>query len=394
MSLNNAPITTPTTEGIAEYIQNEYKSLTGVTSIPTGGIVWTWSWALAAIYILLYRFGTWSFNQIFFSSADAYYKKERGREYGIYQGVGLRATLLGLVTGGTPLAVIPRGTLYYDKALDLLYTTVTDITINGAGDDVYIELQASEVGEKYNILTGTILELVSPLAGVPNIATISSRPIDGADPESDDDYFSRVDSRIKRAPQGGSPGDYYLWATEVDGIEDILLYLTNAGTVQVYPIAEGILASDKQATTTEKDRVEESIRTSGEFVYNDRLPLSAELEVYNFGLENYRVEIIGWAANGGTPTLLDTVEDEIKAYMGTRRPANPQLGVTGEVVEVNNNIIFSIINTITLAQTSPFTVDNVQTYFIPSLGPDELLNPKRAIGVASLAEYNGITTDP
>lgn len=393
MSIENAPISAPTTADIAEFIQNEYKSLTGVISIPDKGVVWVWSWALASLYILLYRFGNWSFNQIFFSTADAYYKKARGREYGINQGAGLRSTVVVSFTGGTPGAVIPRGTLYKSKATEKLFSTQVEYILSGG--TVYVDIQANDSGVEGNLPLATVVELVSPLAGVPTVATVSSLAVEGEDPETDEDYFTRIDTRIKLAPQGGSPGDYFLWSTEVDGVEDILIYTLTSGEVEVYPITEGTLASDKIPSPSDIDRVVDSINTSNNFTYHDRRPIDADVTVKSFGLEGYRVEIDGWAANGGTPSLLTTIEDELRTYFGGLRPEIPQLGKTGAITEVNANMVFTIVNTITQAYATPFTVDDVRTYYIPSGGgAHQQLLPKRSLGVAKLAQYSGVTLDP
>lgn len=388
MSLENTPIETPKTADIAKFIQNEYKSLTGVTTIPEGGTVWTLSWALAAIYILIYRFGTWAFNQIFFSRADSYYKKERGREYGLFQGTGLRAVLEGITGGGTPSALLPAGTLYQSVDNQGIYSVDSDAFVDPSGDLV-AQVRANEVGADFTLSAGQQLTLVSPLAGIPTILFVTSVITDGEDPESDEAYFDRIDSRIKRPPQGGSPGDYFLWSTEVDGVIDVVLYEQVSGEIDVYPIVEGDNGIDRKPSASDIQRVEDSIESSGQFVYNDRRPIGADVNVDYIGLEEYRVEIEGFTSNGGTPTQEQAIYDEINNYLGGLRPTNPGLGKEGDTTEVNANIIFSIVNTITLA--AGFTVDDVRTYFIPTSAPEEQVLPKRPLAPAKIVQFVSLT---
>ena len=286
MSLEDIPIKTPTTGGISEFIQNEYKSLTGATYLSTGGPVWTMAWALAAIYVLLYRFGTWAFNQIFWSSADPSNKKERGSEYGMSQGTGQKAVLEVVGGGGTPAATLPSGTLVQSVEGGYLYRTTSEATVTGGGS-VTVQIQSDLPGEEYSTAGGSnSVQLVAPLAGIPNILFATLLVTPGIDTEEDEDYFTRIYSRMIRQPQGGSPGDYFLWATEVGGIIDIVIYIDAAGEIDVYPIADGTNGSDKIPSGAEITAVAASIDTSGQFVYMDRRPIDADVTEQTIGLED------------------------------------------------------------------------------------------------------------
>jgi len=385
MILEDTPITTPKTTEISDFIKNDYKSKQGVATIPEDGTVATFANSLAGIYILIYRFGTWAFKQIFFNTANAFYKKERLREEGLHQGEGVKAVLNSGLTGGTPLAVLPAGTFYEYE--DLIFKTLSDHTMTGGG--LLVPVQALDVGSIYNLpATGTKLTIVSPLTGVPATLTVVEPQItEGQDPESNEAYFERGEKAIQIKPQGGSPGDYFQWSTEVQGIVCIALYTLTTGGVNVYPIATGT-GNDRIPSALQLQEVADSIDTSGNFVYHDRKPITAGVTVSEIFQESYKVEIDGFIANGGTNAIKDLIDAEIEKYIDTRRPENKPLGVTGGESEVAVNAVFTIVNSIT--NPYKFTVDDVRVFVFDGYGTYQRIAVKRPLPPATLGLFDTV----
>lgn len=374
MALPNTPIETPTTLEIQEFIVEYYKAARGITSLPDKSIVRILAGGIAAIYVTLFMFATWAFNQIFIGDADPFWVETRGRELGIDPKGGQNAIMTCLVTGATA-AQIEQGTLYQYN--DIAYTVNANATVVNGEATIFVE--APEIGEAFEISPGEEITLVKPIVGVPAIATVQEISTDGVSEESDDDYYQRVDTRIKLPPQGGAPGDYFLWTTEVEGISDCYVYQTEAGDVDVYPIAEGD-GADRIPSPAQITEVEQSIETSGEFVYNDRRPVNDNVLVSLISNEDYDVEILGFGV-GRPPSLEQDIEAELKKYFEARRASNPALGKTGNINLVNINAIVTIINTLTTAagfsitgvivtvNNTPISVEiPVPQYNIASLG--------------------------
>lgn len=351
MAFPTTPQQTLTTKEIEDYIVNAYKSKVGVTTVPEKGIIRAMAGALAGIYVLLYRLGNWAFRQIFIQTADPEAVTARGEELGIFQGVGTVAVMRAQCSGVTA-STIPAGTLY--QINDNVYTT-TDAATPVVGIAT-LTLQAPQAGEAFQLSPGDVLQIVRPSAGIPETATIVQVVTEGEDPESFEDYFNRVDARIKRPPQGGSAADYYLWATEVEGIVDCLVYNTQ-DFVLVLPIAEG--EGDERFTTeSQRTAVTASIESSDSTGYNDRRPVTHNVFVAQVLAEDYNVTINGFGS-GRPQTLIDNIESEIQKYFDSRRPLLAGLGFTGNINFVNRNDLTTIVNTLTNAEGFSISSVNV-----------------------------------
>ena len=89
------------------------------------------------------------------------------------------------------------------------------------------------------MLNDSKLNLINPVAGLPETAIVYSTEIIGTDNENIEDYRIRVLNRYKRKPQGGAAIDYYNWVTEVAGIVDCLPYVLQNGLITLYIVANG-----------------------------------------------------------------------------------------------------------------------------------------------------------
>lgn len=386
MTLENTPVKTPKTTAIKDFIVNTYKSLQNITELSSSGPVATMAEALAGIYILIYRYGTWAFNQIFFDSADDVNKKRRGNELGLQQGEGDTARLQCLESGGTTAATLAAGTLYVFN--DLVFQTVSS-TVVDAGGNIAAELVAQESGSQYTLQINDVLDIVSPLAGIPVTLTVASIVSEGQDGQPDSEFFDQIDKNIKLRPQGGSPGDYFQWVIGVAGITDIFYYQLESGEINVFPIAIGS-GVDRFPSAADIIAVTAAINTSGEFVYHNRRPIGAAVSVLTASNEDYKIEIDGFYTNGGDAALALTIDNEITEYIETRRPENPSLGKTGDETEVSKNLIFNIVNNLTINSTVGFTVDNVRVWVLIPGNPDEEILIKRKLPAENIASVSEV----
>lgn len=122
------------------------------------------------------------------------------------------------------------------------YTTTTGGTID-VGGTLDVEVLADDPGTAGNAAAATVLDLVSPIAGLTaQTATVQADGITGGRPtETDEALRTRLVARIRKPPAGGAPHDYEAWAREAVGIEYVSVRPNGmgAGTVVVAVALEG-----------------------------------------------------------------------------------------------------------------------------------------------------------
>lgn len=122
------------------------------------------------------------------------------------------------------------------------YSTTTGGAI-GAGGTLDVEVLADDAGTAGNATAATVLDLVSPIAGLsPQTAVVQAGGITGGRAtETDEALRTRLLARIRRPPAGGTAHDYEAWAREAVGIGYVSVRPggMGAGTVVVTVALEG-----------------------------------------------------------------------------------------------------------------------------------------------------------
>lgn len=99
----------------------------------------------------------------------------------------------------------------------LEYVVTADATIAAGSAAVLIE--AAIAGAAGNAEAGTVLTLVSPIAGVASAGAVAGGGlVGGVEAEADDALLGRLLDRLRNPPKGGAASDYVLWAKEVPGV--------------------------------------------------------------------------------------------------------------------------------------------------------------------------------
>lgn len=125
-------------------------------------------------------------------------------------------------------SVIPAGTKI-KRADNVTYSTKAERTA-GADGTVTLELIADNAGKDGNATAGTILSLVSPVAGVTTQGSVGNLGITGgSDIEDIEDYRERLLFYVQNPPTGGSKTDYETWAREVSGVTRAWCYPIESG---------------------------------------------------------------------------------------------------------------------------------------------------------------------
>lgn len=134
---------------------------------------------------------------------------------------------------GTAGTVIPVGRTYR-RTDGVEYTTDAEVTLTGTGDT--IALTAVEPGKAGRVAVSDQVSILSPIAGLDSVATVTSITVEAEDLETMDSLRSRLIDRIQNPPAGGSATDYIQWARAVAGVTRAWVgpQALGPGTVVVY----------------------------------------------------------------------------------------------------------------------------------------------------------------
>lgn len=122
---------------------------------------------------------------------------------------------------------VPAGTILRtdlsSKGEVLSYFTTAETIIPNGVFELGIPIQAEFEGAKYNVGTGMIKNLATPISGIDYVRNDALWITEeGADKESDESLRTRYQLRWNELAQGGTKLSYVSWAREVLGVFDAL----------------------------------------------------------------------------------------------------------------------------------------------------------------------------
>ena len=160
----------------------------------------------------------------FVDETSGEYLEARCAEYGIMRKSGTPASVLLEFTGqnGT---IIPAGTTVSTQG-GLLFSVEEPQRISD--DVVQVPAISQNVGTEYNVPANTLSTLVTPVSGVQQVTNPQAAE-GGADQETDESLFSRLDQYRKNRATSGNVADYLAWAMETPGV----------GVAKVFPVWNG-----------------------------------------------------------------------------------------------------------------------------------------------------------
>lgn len=155
----------------------------------------------------------WNGDQLIADTAEFENLRLHAASYDIFQRPATRAIGRVLFEGVSSTA-IPQG-LRLRGVSGVTYETLEGAEIDGSGEAL-VDIQAVEPGAAGNLGAGSVLTLVSPLAGLdPQSATVDEDGLaGGADAESPQSLLDRYIARKRQVPMGGAEYDYPRWVLE------------------------------------------------------------------------------------------------------------------------------------------------------------------------------------
>lgn len=186
----------------------------------------------------------------FVISSEGPFLDLRVNERGVTRKEGTEATGDISFTRTTPCPVstdIPAGTTFETLDGSVSVTTSADTALATGWESGNANVKCTAVGVIGNLAPGTQLQITGPTpAGLQTITVGSGGLTGGVDTETDDALRARYLFIIQNPVDGGTPGDYQIWASEVAGItnQQVFPLARGNGTVDVVIASNGIPSSD------------------------------------------------------------------------------------------------------------------------------------------------------
>jgi len=309
-------LNTPSTAEIADLIIDQLESkLNQTIPLLPKSFNRVLSKALAAVFILLYKYGGFIFLQIFVETATIDDTTILGetvsplKAWGRLIGVGdpgepTSAELIIDITVNTQTGTLDSGTQLTNSNNGVTYITVGAVLLNAPVVQATIKAVADTGGGDGSGVVGNLedaaeVSFANPLSNVNRVAVVASTSVTGADGEDVDVYRQRIIDRFQKRPQGGAYADYESWGLEVPGIVSIYPYTADPGFIDVYVEAtvESSGSPDGIPTQPQLDAVLASIdldedglatrRPASAFVETKPITRTGfDVEVFNLVVEN------------------------------------------------------------------------------------------------------------
>lgn len=326
---------------------------------------------LAGIFILLYKYGGFTFLQIFVSTASTKATVINGKtvtpliEWGRLVGVGdpiaaTQAELNVSVTVEIQTGSLPSGTQLISTA-GVTYITVGSILLDAATKQVVIRAVSDQAGGGGagvigNLLPGAVLSFANPLANVARDVTVVAQTVTGADAENIEAYRQRVIDRFQKRPQGGAYADYEQWGEETAGIVNCYPYTSaNPGQVDVYVEAtpESSGSPDGIPTLAQLQAVLDSIELDQSGLATRR-PANALVNTFAITRTGFDVRVIGLVADDLAQVRSD-IEAALTDYFLSREPFIVGLSVPPRNDRITKAAALATIDDVVAASGGIFT---------------------------------------
>jgi uncharacterized phage protein gp47/JayE len=317
--------------------------------------------ALAGVFVLLWKYSSWSLLQQFVAYASASDTvingtivnplTELGRLFGVGDPIAAtRAEHTITVTVKVQTGSLPAQSQLLYANTGVVYTTTAAVALNAATVQVTMRAASDQgggggVGSIGNLEAGDVVSFANPLANVATAATVVSRTVDGADAETPDAYRARVLRRVQQKPQGGAYADYRAWGEELAGVVNIYPYTSaTPGEVDVYVEATPASSGDPDGIPTagQLDAVAALIEADSSGLASRR-PASAAVNVLPITRAVVDVTVTGLDSDddAATETL---IEEALEEYMLTREPFIVGLSVLPRLDRITRAAVSGIVD--------------------------------------------------
>lgn len=356
---------------------------------------------LAGVFILLYKYGGFTFLQIFVRTASTKVTIVNGKtvtpliEWGRLIGIGdpiaaTQAELTVTVTVETQTGTLPSGT-QLTSALGVTYITIGATLLDAATKSVTVRSVADQAGGGGagvigNLNYGAILSFANPLANVARDTTVTAQTVTGADSEDIEAYRQRVIDRFQKRPHGGAYADYEQWGEETAGIVNCYPYTSaNPGQVDIYVEATSASSGNPDGIPTLAQL--QAVLTSIELDLGGlatRRPANALANTFAITRTGFDVRVIGLTVDNLAQVKTD-IEAALTDYFRAREPYIIGLSVPPRNDRITKAAALAVIDDVVSASGGIFT--NAYVY----LAGTTTLTDLYALGVGEKAKLVLVT---
>jgi uncharacterized phage protein gp47/JayE len=327
---------------------------------------------LAAVFVTLYKYGGFTFLQVFVSSASDKETIINGLpvtplvEWGRLIGIGdpvaaTNAELLIDITVENQVGSLPSGSQLINSDNGVTYITLAAVALSAPTVQATIKAVSDQTGGGGagaigNLEPADIVSFANPLPNVARDAVVDSQTVTGADAESTAAYRQRIVDRFQKRPQGGAYADYEIWGEEVAGIINIYPY-TSASPGQVDVYAEATEASSGSAdgipTAPQLQAVADSIELDDAGLASRR-PANAFVNVFAITRSGFDTEITGLSVDNQAQVETD-IEDALDEFYRAAEPFIDGLTIPPRKDRITRSAIIGLVDDIVSAANGTFT---------------------------------------
>ena len=327
--------------------------------------------ALAAVFIILYKYAGFTFLQIFVATATIEETEINGslvsplKAWGRLIGVGdpvaaTSAELLIDITVENQTGSLPSGSQLLNADNGVTYITIGSVLLDAATVQATIRAVSDQTGGGGagtigNLQPADVVSFANPLPNVARDAVVDSQVVTGADAESTAAYRQRIIDRFQKVPQGGAYADYELWGEEGAGIANIYPYTGAPGEVDVY--AEATVASsgsdDGIPTGAQLQAVADSIELDDAGLASRR-PANAFVNVFAITRTGFDTVIDGLVVDNTAQVEAD-IEAALVDFYLEAEPFIDGLTIPPRKDRITNSALTGLINDIVNAANGIFT---------------------------------------
>ena len=360
-------IDTPTTKELADNIFAQIQSSTSKTiRILPRSFISVLSKAIAAVIVILYKYGGFIFLQMFPSTASSKDTVVNGvtinplKFLGRLVGVGdpkpaTSAELTIDVTVTNEGDVLPAGSQLVSSFNGVTYITSSAVTLGASVVSVNVIAVSDQgggggAGVIGNLDAGDPLSFANPIANVSRETIVTAQIVTGADEESVDNYRQRVIDRFQKRPQGGALADIEQWAKEAAGIIKAYPYTGLPGQVDVY--SEATVDSsgnpDGIPTTAQLEAVLGSINFDSSGIAR-RKNANAFINSLPITRQGFDVLVTGISGVDELATVQSDIQSALSEYFLSAEPFIAGLSILPRLDQITRTKISAIVEDIVTA---------------------------------------------
>jgi len=292
--------------------------------------------ALAAVFILIYKYAGFNFLQMFVAHATLEETEVNGilvkplELWGDLIGIGkpiaaVQAELTIDITVTNQVGNLPAQTQLLRSNTGIVYLTKNIIALDAPTKPVDMVASSDQQGgdgsgDIGNLVAGDVVTFANPQANVAREAVVTAEVITGSDAESTAAYRARIIKKFQARPQGGAYADYRVWGEEVAGIINIYPYTSdNPGEVDVFAEADTATGGpDGIPTGPQLTAVFDAIQLDVAGLATRR-PVTAAVNVFAITRTGFEVTIAGLVVENETQVKAD-IATAIDEHMRSREP--------------------------------------------------------------------------